>query len=203
MQTTAQILDGLTHAEAKILAHYAAGETTREIASTSGNTVADVEVVINTIARGNRNLARTIATEWQSRAKTHVAPPAAPPQVKSARPAPDAIADLLTEAVETGDPKLVKAADKISDLVEDLEAQMVAYRTQKALRDEAAQLEARLAAIRAQIQPGAKASPSLTDSKAVRAWARNNKTDCPAFGRIPARVLDAYQLATQPALTGK
>lgn len=40
----------------------------------------------------------------------------------------------------------------------------------------------------------------VKDAAAVRAWARQAGIDCPTFGRIPYRVLDAWHTATHPPI---
>lgn len=109
----------------------------------------------------------------------------------------DAIADLISRAVASEVPRLVKLADKVQDLVDQLEIDVAEHERSAELRAEAAELEARLAQIRGEI--GGKrpaATPGSThDPKAVRTWAAARGMECPARGRIPRAVLDAFEEA--------
>ncbi|MEV5953754.1 histone-like nucleoid-structuring protein Lsr2 [Streptomyces sp. NPDC051987] len=74
-----------------------------------------------------------------------------------------------------------------------------------AITTEAEQLEKRLAELRAREQELApaktkkKRAPAARDydTRTVRAWAAENRVECPRVGQIPKRVLDAWR-ATQP-----
>jgi hypothetical protein len=118
-----------------------------------------------------------------------------PPPVEN-DPPPDAIADLIQRAVSLDVPRLVKLADKIGDLVDQLEKDVAEHERDIKLRAEAAALEARLAEIRGQLTgkraPAAAPGPNV-DNKAVRKWAAARGLDCPSRGRIPRAVVEAFE----------
>ncbi|MDX5569822.1 Lsr2 family protein [Streptomyces sp. ID05-04B] len=77
-----------------------------------------------------------------------------------------------------------------------------------AITTEAEQLEKRLAELRARREELAPAKPRKKqqlgyDSQTVRAWARDNDVDCPATGRVPKAVVDAWRAATASAIPTK
>jgi predicted trehalose synthase len=117
-----------------------------------------------------------------------------PPPAVEMRRQQDTIADLLTRAAATDVPRMVRAADKIQDLVDQLETDVAEHERGTELRAEAARLEARLAEIKSQISgKQTAASATSVDTKAVRAWAASQGLECPARGRVPRSVMDAYQ----------
>lgn len=187
----------LNRDEAKILAHYAAGETLDEIAVSAGTGKDEVVRVVGEIAAHNRAYAKTLTLEWQRNhsgrngSAPKLTPVVVPKQVNN-----DVIADLLNRAIGTDVPRLVRLADKVQDLIDQLEEQLTEHEQGQALRAEAAQLEQRLASIKQQLNPkrtaAAAAAPAVTDSKTVRAWAKASGVDCPTHGRVPASVLAAY-----------
>ncbi|WP_330349616.1 Lsr2 family DNA-binding protein [Streptomyces sp. NBC_00582] len=67
------------------------------------------------------------------------------------------------------------------------------------LDTEAEQLEQQLAVVRARRQelaPAKAKKPRDPDAAAARAWARQAGVDCPASGRVPKAVMDAWRQAT-------
>ncbi|MFI1723887.1 histone-like nucleoid-structuring protein Lsr2 [Streptomyces sp. NPDC020489] len=91
--------------------------------------------------------------------------------------------------------------------VEGLRARHSADQKLSAITDEAAQLEKRLAELRAR---EAELAPKKTrrksssaardyDTRTVRAWAAEHGVDCPRVGQIPKRVLDAWRTANSSA----
>lgn len=190
----------LTQDQAKILAHYAAGESISEMANALRMPLTEVGAVIDRLAKNNRGLAQNLATAWR---RTNTAQPAPRPQVVI-RPAAvqdpaDSITDLLGRATASGVTRLIRAADRIQDLVDQLEAYVLEHERGRELREEADKLEARLTEIRQQL--GSKRSTSAptaepaADSKAIRAWATANNVSCPTRGRIPASVVAAFEAA--------
>ncbi|MEU7904150.1 histone-like nucleoid-structuring protein Lsr2 [Actinoplanes sp. NPDC049118] len=196
-ETVDAIVAELTRDEAKILAHYAAGEPLDLIPQNAEVKRAEVDRVVMEIANFNIPHARTIALAWQRKNKP-AAPNAAPATVAATATRPDAIADLINRATTSDVPRLVRLADKVQDLVDQLEGQLREYERGKELRAEAEKLERRLAEIKQALTPKRSASAesasmaSAPDSKAVRAWAAANGVDCPERGRVPAGVLAAY-----------
>lgn len=117
-----------------------------------------------------------------------------PPMVEAPRQR-SGIAALLDRAANTGVPRLIKVADKIQELAEQLEQEVAEHERGAELRAEAERLEARLAEIKGQLggKRPAPAAGARVDTKAVRAWAAKNGMDCPARGRVPHAVMQAYE----------
>lgn len=200
--TAPSVIDTMTRDEARILAHFAAGESLDTIAAETRQPRGDVALTIDGYAKNDRSRAQQLALAWQR------ANPAArhTPQPAPATPAgPDHIADLLTAAADSGVPRLVRAADRIQDLVDQLGEQLAEHERGQALRSEADRLEKRLAEIRRELGP--KRQPALiahgeqaaelVDRKAIRAWAAASGIACPDRGRVPSHVIAAYKEAHQ------
>jgi hypothetical protein len=272
IMTTAPTRPGpqLTRDEAKVLAHYAAGESAKTITVNTGFDMALVGRVLDEHAGNDRARAHQLVLEYQERAqavaaargvsappapaarpvpaapaavkapaaakpatpKTSAKPAAAPetkapenaepqdtepenagPQDTEAEPVHKLELEALLQATDaTGVPRLRRAATKIRDLAAELRTDLAEHTREATLRTEQAALEARLAAIKEQLRPrrtqpvlpaataGGDAETPL-NTKAVRAWAAEQGLDCPARGRIPGAVTDAYRRAGSPAGT--
>ena len=239
----------LTREEAKILAHYAAGEASKTICTNTGFTMDLVGRVLDEHAGNDRARAHDLVLEYTERAQAVAAargtsappapaaqapaaakpappnstPPAAAPQQqeapKNAEPQttepqsePEPVDELDFEALlqaadATGMPRLQRAVAKVRDLAAELRTDLAEHTREARLRAEQAELEARLAAIKEQLRPrraqpvlpaaaaGAEGGQVPLDTKAVRAWATEQGLDCPARGRIPGTVTDAYRQA--------
>ena len=166
-----------------------------------------VSSIIARLAENDRKQARDLLDAWEAPAQPPVEqePVPVPVAVPAPEPEPagDAIADVISRAVATEVPKLVRAADKISDLVDQLEKELATHERTAALRVEQEKLAARLAVIQQEL--GVKhAAASPDDGKVIRAWAAKNGVTCPARGRVPAVVRERYQAAmdseTKPSL---
>lgn len=221
----------MTREDAQVLAHYSQGETSRQIATALKMELEEVGTVLDSLAGNNRELALELTTAWQARAKTVAASrpvsaspdPRPTPLVRQA-PVPaattvsvpglvpveeniDGIADLLDAAQASGSPKLERAALRIRDLISVLQEDLAEHSRDARLRQEQADLEARLAEIKKQLRPQRQATPVspapnssvAVDTKAVRVWAAENGHEVTGFGRIPASVLEAYREAVQAA----
>lgn len=215
MSTLAPTVVKMTRNEAKILAHYGAGESAQQIVDNTGLPYSDVCLALDALAGNNRERAHTLAIEWQKRAQAvaaarGVSAPPAPQPVPVPAPTPpktyekniDGIADMLDAAEHCGSDRLGRAARKIREQLTALQRDLADHSREAKLRDEQTQLEARLAEIRAQLKPkrgpAAPASdlaPADVDSKTVRAWAAENGYQCPRTGRVPGDVVAAYRKA--------
>jgi hypothetical protein len=229
----------LTRDEAKILAHYAAGESAKTITTNTDYTIDLVGRVLHEHAGNDRTRAHQLVLEYQERTQAVAAarglnaPPAPRVQPRPAAPAaaktpaapentePQITGPQITEtepvgtlefesllqaADATGVPRLQRAATKIRDLITELRTDLAQHTREATLRAEQAKLEAQLAAIKEQLRPqrtqpipptasSTEAGPAPLDAKAVRAWAQKQGLYCPARGRIPDAVTDAYQQA--------
>lgn len=108
------------------------------------------------------------------------------------RAAPVGVLDEAREVPELA--VLVEASDAALTA---LRAGLEAHRSRRRWMDELVQLELeiaerskRVAELRAKLKPAA---------AVVRAWARAHDVECPAQGRIPAGVAEAYALAARDA----
>ena len=219
----------MTRDEARILAHYAAGESAKEIAANIRMDLGVVGLALDSLCGNNRNLANNLAVEWQKRARAVAAsrpasgPDRTPPSIslpspKTPAPAVEApaepkvwqlqvddIAALLDACEASGAGKLHRAAKKIRDLLAELQEQFGEHSRGAKLRQEQADLEARLAQIREQLRgsrgphstPARSAAPTggAISPREVRAWATANGIECNTHGRVPAQVVEAYQQA--------
>lgn len=151
-----------------------------------------------------------------------IAPPrpavATPPAAATAAPLtkPDEIRILLNTAkghpskrIQTAADRVFDQLDKLRALIRDDEEKNAEKRRQAAEREQARaevkRLEEELRAARAKLR-GKDADPSSSDSdddspsaRQIRVWATENDVDCPATGRVPAAVREAYDAAHQRA----
>jgi hypothetical protein len=112
--------------------------------------------------------------------------------------------ELLVRAASIEDRRVRSTLGRARKAMTDLAAQVTRHEEQTSARARIAALEAELAAARAALRPrtagrrrttAANGQPPQPDSKAVRAWAAANGVTCPATGRPPRRVRDAYAKA--------
>lgn len=244
----------LTRDEAKVLAHYAAGESAKTITINTAFTMDLVGRVLDEHAGNDRARAHALVLEYTERAQTVAAargvstppappaqaaaaakpaprentPPAATPQnalehtePQAAKPEPQTtepqseprpVDELDFEALRqaadaSGVPRLQRAVVKVRDLAAELRTDLAEHTRESKLRAEQTALECRLAAIKEQLRPrrtqsalptaaaGAEGGQAPLDTKAVRAWAATQGLDCPARGRLPGAVTDAYRQA--------
>lgn len=138
---------------------------------------------------------------------TYVSPPQAivvprqTPPLAAEQRSRDTVADIIQRAVASDVPRLVRAADKVQDLIDALEEDVREHERGAQLRAEADRLKARLAEIQGQLtgkQPTAvRTAGSAVDTKAVRRWAAAHNVDCPDRGRVPRAVVAAYEKAQE------
>lgn len=119
---------------------------------------------------------------------------------------PDAIAALITEAQQSTRARTRKRADKISDLVADLRGILAAERDEdqrrETARKEIEKLERQLAEAKQKLRGGVSSSITVgsgISAADLRAWAERNGVECPAKGRVPATVREAYEEAAEEA----
>lgn len=125
--------------------------------------------------------------------------------------------DLLAKAGTSPHARTRALGEKVRALVDDLAARVAAEVAEQQVEAEIAELEKQLASRRDRLRQlrrpaaggptaesaestapagTAPAAAAVVDPKAVRAWARDNDVDCPAMGRVPQRVIDAWLAAT-------
>lgn len=109
---------------------------------------------------------------------------------------------LLDEAETSGVAKHARKATKIRTLLAELKSDLAADRQRRtaeaAARAEVERLQEELAEARARLKSAGSSQPVLTGptSAELREWATANQVPCPAVGRVPNSVRDAYLAAT-------
>ncbi len=126
-----------------------------------------------------------------------VAGSAAGTPTPTALPKPTPSKGVIALGLECPDAKVRRAAEKARDAVEVLRGLLAAWEDRASARADVARLEAELAAAKARLT-GRPATPSTagtstTDNREVRAWAAEQGIACPARGRVPQAVRDAYE----------
>ncbi|MFD5656962.1 Lsr2 family DNA-binding protein [Streptomyces hirsutus] len=107
------------------------------------------------------------------------------------------VGQLLTWADEHPDPEIQDQAARARAALVGLRKRHAADQELTAITTEAEQLEQRLAELRAreaELAPAKKTKPQRDYEPAeVRAWAKETGMDCPATGRVPKKVVDAWK----------
>lgn len=160
-------------------------------------------------ARQNRlNLPDEGSPEPMSTAPALPQPPAVDVRLKSVTghaPENIPVGQLLKWGDEHADPEVQDQAARARAALTGLRKRYAADRELEQITTEAEELEKRLAELRARQEQLAPAKPKKQrtpvdyPAREVRAWARENSLDCPATGRIPKKVVDAWRAATTPA----
>lgn len=115
------------------------------------------------------------------------------------------VGKLLAWGDQHNDPDVQDQAARARIALHGLRQRYAADRELAAITTEEQQLEQRLAELRArkgELEPGkpkAKRKSPSYDAAAVREWARAHSIPCPARGRIPKNVVDAWKADTIPA----
>ncbi|HET9382569.1 MAG TPA: histone-like nucleoid-structuring protein Lsr2 [Streptomyces sp.] len=110
---------------------------------------------------------------------------------------------LLAWADAHTDPAVQAEAARARELLTSLRTRHAADQELAAITTEAEQLQKRLAQLQARqaelAPPKAKkrTSPSYPSAE-IRAWAKEAGVSCPAVGRVPTAVIDAWRKATHP-----
>ena len=114
----------------------------------------------------------------------------------------DDLASLLAEAGGSSRTRTRNKAEKVRALVDELRVTLEAEREDDQRKDEArkeiARLERKLADAKARLRGGESSTITVGSSVSasdLRAWATRNGIECPAMGRIPAAVREAYESA--------
>ncbi|MEU1275288.1 hypothetical protein [Streptomyces sp. NPDC005799] len=124
------------------------------------------------------------------------------PTPPAATPAPSTppVDDLLAWGDNHSDPEIRAQAARVRGALTGLRQRYAADQELSAISTEAADLEKRLAELRAreaELAPKKQKKVTLGySSPEVRAWAKANNVDCPATGRVPNSVVTAWRAAT-------
>lgn len=132
--------------------------------------------------------------------------PPAPPADTEKLP----IGQLLKWGNEHADPDIREQAARAFEDLAGLRRRHAAEQELKAITTQAEDLEKRLAELRAREAELAPPKPKKTRARKpvdypageVRAWAKNNGVDCPAVGRVPKAVVDAWRAAQSREAVG-
>lgn len=141
--------------------------------------------------------------------KRHQAQPVRPTPAPTTAPTPhrspamqaveaatrDHVATLLHQASQSSSGRIRNAGKKIHGLLDDLREQLEADRERDSARKEVERLEAQLRAAKAKLTGKPSAAKSSQDGPSpseIRSWARNAGVNCPAVGRVPEHVRQAY-----------
>lgn len=117
----------------------------------------------------------------------------------------DTIAALLEDARQSSKKRTRSKAERVALMVDDLRTTLATEREQEARESEARKeierLERQLAAARAKLKGGQAAATATAGPAAseIRAWAAANGVACPAMGRVPADVREAFEAAQESA----
>ncbi|MFJ4365099.1 WhiB family transcriptional regulator [Streptomyces chartreusis] len=131
-----------------------------------------------------------------------------PPMTNTPAPPPDnqlvTTSTLLRWAADHSDPHVKAEAASAEAALAGLRQRYAADQELTAITTEAADLEKRLAELRAreaELAPTPKKARKPVDYPAaeVRVWAREQNISCPASGRVPKAVVDAWRAAQQEA----
>jgi hypothetical protein len=161
-------------------------------------------------ARHNRlNLAELTDTERAIATMTTAPKPSAPPQPPAPSPTPAwpsgeqlPVGKLLAWGDQHPAPDVQEQAARARAALVGLRTRYDADQELAAISTEAEQLEKRLAELRAReaeltpAKPRAKRGRVDYPAAEVRAWAEKNGIACPATGRVPKAVVDAWKQAT-------
>ncbi len=115
-------------------------------------------------------------------------------------PSTDTIAVLISKAQKSSRKRTRAKADKISDLVADLRTLLDFEehddKAREVARKDVERLERELREAKARMKGGTveDSGPSAAD---IRAWAKSEGVECPAKGRVPESVREAYEAASE------
>ena len=181
-----------------IVSHLARGRTTQWIADGMGLPIAVVRQVGADYGAPDMGKLATSADELRKQTDRQSG------HLSVGTSAAGSVDLLKAEAERIGAAKLVKRAEHVGSLVDqlrvDLKAAVKAWEADAAARAEReakvarlAELKAEAAALAAELS-GGKAKPS-GNAKVIREWARASGVECPTHGVIPNAVRDAYSKA--------
>ena len=153
-----------------------------------GQTVALADAEESVISAAVANHER-FCQHHHPRGNTMSAQPLRPVPTTGKRPHP-------RELVAHDDPRIARAAGKVMAAIAALDEAWTAYSAKAELRAERDRLKRQLADVEAALRaPASKPAQQARDWKQIRAWAADNNIDCPATGKVPNAVVDAYDQA--------
>lgn len=165
----------LTPTQRSILAAWAQGHTARKIAIDHDVNESQITAVIADLGAGNRERARDMV---------------ATPRAEAAR---STLEQLLAAGEQHSQKRIQDLAHRARTLLDTLAQVLDEEDRTRAARARVAQLEADLAAARAEL--GTPAKVSASESKKIRDWARRKGLEVSVRGVLPAHIIDAYHQA--------
>ena len=173
-----------------IVSMAARGRSRQNIADITGLPVAVVQQVSEQYGAPDMGRLATSADELRKQLDAQAGHPGV------GHAAADSVDLLKAEAERVGATKLVKRAEHVASVVDqlrvDVKAAVAAWDAQAAVREHRKAIEDQIAALKAELE-----KTGEVDAKVVRAWALASKVECPTHGRIPQSVRDAYAKATR------
>lgn len=199
--------------ELKILQKYASGGELQAIADGLDISKEQVADVVDKVVGFSRQRASALLREHDAKTRKPVAvtfappadaeppaDPAAPPAVAAkSPPAAGGVGGILGRAEQAGGKYATRAARIRAAVVElgrDLDAAaevLEAERQVEQLRAQLADAAAKLRSLKTPGTPAAASSSTLSRTAEVRAWAAEHSIPCPAMGRVPKAVMEAYE----------
>lgn len=201
--------------DVRILQRYAGGGELQKIADDLGIDKEKVTEAVDAVgfqrSRAQQLLREHDAKTRKPPAGVQFAPPGPAPAPAGAKPAantpaPATVGDILRQADQAGGRYAIRAARiraQIDELARDLESAadlIAAEQRVDALRRQLGEATANLRSLRtpgspAVPAPGAPVKPAGVSNADIREWAAGQGLDCPGSGRVPYRVLEAYNAA--------
>ena len=184
-----------------IVSHLARGRTTQWIADGTGLPIASVRSIGAEHGAPDMGRLATAADELRRQLDKEATHPT------NGAAAADSVDLLKAEAERVGAVKLVKRAEHVAGLLDqlrvDLKAAVKVWDADAAARaerqkklDRLSELKAEADKLRAELLGEAKPK-STGDAKVIREWASASGVECPSHGRIPQTVRDLYAKAVK------
>lgn len=194
----------LTVQQYDVLSRYAKGADAASIAYATGLKAGEVAKILTDWCEGSPERARLVLAEDDARSGLKRAPaaPSAAPGAHEPTPVPNSLAVALAAGQAHDQPRIRALATRLQASLVSLQAAIEHETTIREARGRVERLEAELAeARRALGRPGP--SAGAVDSPAIRRWARDHNVACPALGRVPRAVVEAYEAARAGVSDGR
>lgn len=206
----------------KVLRALAAAQYPKEsiglVAASHKLTVDDVKSLVEKYGYPDAQAMRRHAFELSTSAdQPQTARPTPAPRPTAPRPTaarqPDQQPNMVEALLATGE-RSTKArtrnlSKKIAEMLVDLRAAVLDERKAHEQAERKARLKAEVAELERQLvekkkalvgrKPGKSSTTPAGNAAEIRAWAAKHSVACPAFGRVPGDVVEAYELSTRQA----
>lgn len=132
-----------------------------------------------------------------------ILPPLPPLPIQEPTMTDDTTTDLIAQGQEHSSKRIQAAAKRADEALEKLRDLFAAEQAKAEAQAEIDQLERQLREAKARARGQAVTSPATAvarvDTKKIRAWAHEHGVHCPDRGRVPKRVVEAYDQAHRRA----